>query len=114
MKFELIIKAFGLPDPIKEHRFHADRKWRFDFCWPDKMVAVEQEGGVFAVSYYKDNKTGGVRKHIGGRHNTGKGFVEDLNKYNTATSMGWRVLRFTPQQMSKTETIELIKKTLSL
>ena len=33
----------GCPDhePESELRFHPERKWRFDFAFPDHMVAVE-------------------------------------------------------------------------
>lgn len=30
---------------IEEYMFHPTRKWRFDFANPDKMVAVECNGG---------------------------------------------------------------------
>lgn len=71
----------GLPRWVEEHRFATliGRKWRFDFAWPDRMLAVEIDGGAFS----------------GGRHTRGAGFVEDCRKMNTATLMGWRVLRFT-------------------
>lgn len=71
----------GLPRWVEEHRFATliGRKWRFDFAWPDRMLAVEIDGGAFS----------------GGRHTRGAGFVEDCRKLNAATLMGWRVLRFT-------------------
>jgi len=28
------IQAAGLPEPIRQHRFHPERRWRFDFAWP--------------------------------------------------------------------------------
>ena len=78
-KFELILRAADLPQPIAEYKFHPKRRWRFDFAWPDHMLAVELEGGVWA----------------GGRHTRGAGFVADCDKYNAAVVLGWRVLRFT-------------------
>lgn len=71
------------PGVVVEHRFHPVRKWRFDFAWPAKRVALEVEGGAW----------------IGGRHTRGKGFVADLEKYNTAASAGWTVIRVTPQML---------------
>jgi len=68
---------------VTEHIFHPTRKWRFDFANPELKIAVEQEGGVW----------------IFGRHNRGKGFLSDLEKYNAATIMGWRVLRYPPDKM---------------
>ena len=63
---------------VEEYRFHPTRKWRFDFCWPEQRLAVEIEGSVWT----------------NGRHTRGSGFIADTEKYNTATLMGWRVLRF--------------------
>jgi len=73
------IAEAGLPTPEREYRFHPERKWRFDFAWPVRMLAVEVEGGTFQ----------------GGRHRSMHGFQADAEKYNTAAAMGWTVLRFT-------------------
>lgn len=72
------------------------RRWAFDFAWVEQKVALEVEGGAFT----------------GGRHTRGAGFVKDMSKYNTATLLGWRVLRVTPQQLMKQETVEMIKQLL--
>lgn len=64
--------------PVREYRFSPTRKWRFDFAFPQQKVAVEIEGGVFA----------------NGRHNRGFGFETDMEKYNAAVMLGWRVLRY--------------------
>ena len=68
---------------VQEHRFHPVRRWRFDFAIPEAKVAIEVEGGVFSQ----------------GRHTRGIGYSADLVKYNCATEMGWRVLRYTTQQI---------------
>jgi very-short-patch-repair endonuclease len=94
--FEKLLQALKMPVPIKEYKFHSVRKWKFDYCWPDEMLALEVEGGAWTQ----------------GRHTRGKGFINDLEKYNTATAAGWRILRVTPDQLLKTNTIELIKKSL--
>lgn len=73
--------ANGLPAPVREHRFHLVRRWRFDYAWPAEMVAVEVDGGVFTQ----------------GRHTRGAGVLKDNDKINTAQSLGWRVFRYTPQ-----------------
>jgi len=88
-KFEILlanlIKISDLPKPEQEYMFCEGRKWRFDFAWPDKKIAVECEGGVW----------------IQGRHNRGKGFIGDCHKYNSAVLLGWRVLRYTPDMIDK-------------
>lgn len=77
--FAMHAKASRLPEPAREHRFAPPRRWRFDFAWPDRLIAVEIEGGVWT----------------GGRHTRGSGFEADAQKYNTAALMGWKVFRFT-------------------
>jgi very-short-patch-repair endonuclease len=78
-----------------EYRF-CERRWRFDFAFPLKRVAVEVEGGIYTF----------------GRHNRPTGMIADMAKYNEAAAMGWTVLRFTPQQVKKGEAINKILKTL--
>lgn len=77
-----LLKAVLKQDGIEvqmEYKFHPDRKWRFDIAIPEHMIAIELEGGVWTR----------------GRHTRGQGYINDCTKYNTATSMGWRVLRYT-------------------
>lgn len=62
----------------REFRFHPVRKWRFDFSLPDKLIACEYEGIHSEKS----------------RHTTVTGYQGDIEKYNQATALGWRVLRF--------------------
>lgn len=68
-------------DMVSQHRFHNERKWKFDFAWPDKKIAVEIDGGQWAPK--------------GGRHNRDS----DREKINAAASLGWRVFRFSNQQI---------------
>lgn len=94
----LMIKLEKLPAPEREFLFdkHMQRKWRFDFAYPDKHVAIEVEGGVF----------------INGRHSRGKGFTEDCVKYNAATEQGWKVYRYTTEQVENRQAIEQLKRVL--
>ncbi|MGY2488153.1 endonuclease domain-containing protein [Cupriavidus sp. CP313] len=61
-----------------EYRFALPRLYRFDFAWPNLLIAVELEGGIWN----------------GGRHTQARGFIEDARKYNLAAEMGWTVLRY--------------------
>jgi len=92
--FQLHCNSYGLK-PEREYRF-CDRKWRFDFAFPDKKVGVEVEGGTW----------------IRGRHTRGSGYENDLNKYNQAATMGWRVLRFTTGMIQRGEAIEQVMASL--
>lgn len=82
---------------VKEHRFHPVRKWRFDYAIPEHKIALEVEGGVWTD----------------GRHVRAEGFLGDMEKYNTATLMGWRVLRTTPDDLYKTATLRMIRTAIS-
>lgn len=78
---------------LKEYRFNQRRKWRFDYAIPEHRVALEVEGGVFTQ----------------GRHVRPQGFLGDIEKYNTATLMGWKLLRTTPSDLLTTKTLEMLK-----
>jgi very-short-patch-repair endonuclease len=80
-----------------EYKFHPVRKWRFDYANPDLKIAVEVEGGIWT----------------NGRHTTGSGFAGDMVKYNEAVVLGWHLLRFTPDQMTKTDTYETIRRLIT-
>ena len=76
----------------REYRFHRERKWRFDFAigafeWSSGPYAIEIEGGAWTQ----------------GRHTRGKGFIEDIRKYNEAARLGWTVIRFTPSMIEAGE-----------
>ena len=88
----------GIPAPTAEYRFHPTRKFRFDWCWPEYLIAVEVEGGVWTR----------------GRHTRGAGFLRDCFKYNEAALLGWIVLRTTPDKLYSTEVCEMIKRALEL
>lgn len=81
---EYLLKSYGW-DFVREVRFHPSRRWRFDFVvlGLDK-VAVEVEGGVWS----------------GGRHTRGRGYIGDMEKYNEAALMGWKVLRYPASDIS--------------
>lgn len=77
--FLQVWKRLGPPIPAtREFRFHPVRKWRFDLAWPEHKVAVEMEGGVWTM----------------GGHTRGKIYRKNCEKYNEATILGWRVLRY--------------------
>jgi hypothetical protein len=92
----LVAEVF-MVTPVLEHRFAAEiaggtgkglrgrlksvglKDWRFDLAIPEYKIAVEFDGAVFS----------------NGRHSRGLGVISDMNKLNTATVHGWRVLRYT-------------------
>lgn len=106
------LKVMKVAPPEREHRFAAihvglepgirDRlkrarlkDWRFDFAWPERMLAVEVEGG------------GGA-----GRHTTAKGFREDMVKYHSAMDLGWTIYRCDKALVNSGAAAKLIEKLL--
>ena len=91
-----------------QFRFHPVRRWRFDFAigfdgagiskikgHPSVMIAkiaVEVEGGQF---------TGG--------HKRGRKADTDLEKFNAATLLDWRVLRFSTGMVERGEAWPVIQ-----
>ena len=97
--FAFQLRALGAPEPEREYAFALEamgRRWRFDFAWPDKMVAAEVEGGVWSR----------------GRHTRGSGFVADCEKYNAATLLGWRVLRIPTPMVDDWSGAEMVREML--
>jgi len=90
--FEKLLTS-EIAKPVREFMFHPKRKWRSDFSYPDIKLAIEIEGGA----------------RTGGRHTRGQGFIDDMEKYNAMTELGWRLLRFIPHDLTKSTTIDQIK-----
>jgi very-short-patch-repair endonuclease len=95
--FALHCRAYNL-SPEREVQFDPKRKWRFDFAWPDRKLAVEVEGGT---SFGRS------------RHSKGEGFERDINKYNRASRMGWMILRFTTAMVIRGEAIKEVLEVLN-
>lgn len=91
--FLQLLTNCGLPMPVTEFQFNSKRKWRFDYAYPAKRIAIEIEGGIFQY----------------GRHTRPIGFVKDMEKYNHAAIFGWRLLRFQPNEITSLPTIDFIK-----
>jgi hypothetical protein len=91
-----MMALIGLPVPEREYRFHPTRRWRFDFAWPDHLIACEVEGGTWA----------------GGRHTRGAGFERDCEKYNEACLLNWRVFRVTGAMVRDGRALDVLEKAL--
>jgi len=81
---------------VTEYQFAPPRRWRFDVAIPNEKIAIELEGGIFT----------------GGRHTRGVGFLNDMEKYNAATALGWRVLRFAHVKHNYSDVIRMIRETM--
>lgn len=87
------IRAIKLPEPTRELVFAKPRRWRFDFAWPERLIAVEVNGGVWTQ----------------GRHSRGTGQISDMDKLNQAQLLGWKVLQFAESHIKSGDAIDLIE-----
>jgi len=78
------------------YKFHLKRKWRADFLITGTKILVEVEGGIWIAG--------------GGRHTRGKGYIGDMEKYNSAAMMGFTVLRFSTEQVKSGLAVQPIEK----
>jgi very-short-patch-repair endonuclease len=95
--FLALLKRAKIPAPTAELVFAPPRRFRFDYAWQQERVALEVEGGVWT----------------GGRHTRGAGFLKDMEKYNMASALGWRIVRCTPKTLCTMDTVELIARCLT-
>ncbi len=87
------LKLARLPEPVVELKFHPVRKWRFDFAFADKKLAIEYQGGV----YYK-----------GMGHQTTAGMERDCLKFSSAAALGWRVMPINAGMVRRGEALQLV------
>lgn len=80
----------------QEFRFNPERKWRADFHLIGTKILIEVEGGIWL---------GGK-----GRHTSGKGYLGDMEKYNSAQELGYSVYRYSTEQVKSGKAIEEIKR----
>jgi len=92
-QFEQLWRHLHGPELATEHRFHPERKWRFDYAHLDSKTAIELNGGVWKQ----------------GRHNRGHGYINDRRKINAAQLLGWTVIELTPEMINYDEVGQIIK-----
>ena len=95
--FAAFLAAHGLPAPIPELRFAPPRRWRFDYAWPAKKLALEVQGGIWTA----------------GRHSRGAAMLKEWEKLNAAAVLGWRMLYCQPKDLRTASTAETIRAALA-
>jgi len=76
-QFENVWQRCGGPELIKESKVCQERKWHNDYLHEATRTVIELDGGIYT----------------NGRHVRPKGFIEDCVKLNTATMLGYRLIR---------------------
>ncbi len=88
-----------------EFFFSTERLYRLDYAIPVKWsnstilkIGIEVQGGIWA----KGNSG----------HSSGTGIKRDMDKSNLAQSLGWFLIKITPDELLTNKTLELIKSRL--
>ena len=93
-----LMRAEGIPEPEQEYEFHHERRWRFDYCWPDPdfMLAWEIQGGIYTR----------------GRHVRGAALEKEYEKLTAAATCGYRVVFCTPDTALTVKWMRTLKRAL--
>ncbi len=85
-RFRSLLRDFDLPQPIEQFRAPWLRRvnGRVDFAYPDSLLIVEVDGRRW--------------------HSKSEAFETDRLRDNAAQAAGWRVLRFTWQEVTESPT----------
>lgn len=86
------LKELGI-ETIAEYQFYPERKWRADLACLDRRLLFEADGGKWH-----------------GGHRRGKALEDDYERQNTAILLGWRLLRFTNEQIMSGWAREFVKR----
>ena len=97
LAFDRVCAVQGLPVPVPEFRFAPPRRWRFDWAWPEHLLALERNGGVF----------------IRGKHSRGKGQLNDFEKWTEAAALGWRIIHCVPDDLESQRVLEALVRALT-
>ena len=110
-EFTRQIRNYRLPDPVLEHFFAKDvgRLHRFDFCWPEFLVAVECDG--FKVESVRLHD-GRMQRVITTGHGTPSQLQADAFKRNMAQMLGWTVLVYHENAIQTGKAIAMTQRVL--
>jgi len=89
------IKLQRLPEPVREYRPFAHRRFRLDCAWPDRKLFVECDGGEFLKA--------SARRHGG---------AKDCERWNLLTLDGWTGFRFVGSQVRSGEALRVVEDAL--
>ena len=75
------LEELGL-STVAEYQFCPDRKWKADLYLPEARILIECDGGKWS-----------------GGHKRGQALEDDYERQNWAQMHGYRILRFTNEQI---------------
>ena len=92
------LERHGLPLGVEQYRFVPGRLYRFDRAWPEQLVAVEIQSGLW----------------VNGAHSRGSGVERDCVKLSIAAALGWRVLPISKAMIESGDAVRLIAQALGV
>ena len=104
----------SLPEPVPEYRFDPERKWRFDWSWPEVVISEDagRDTRRFRYALVALEVQGGIWTH--GRHVRPAAMLKEFEKLNRAATLGWRILFVTPDQLLTKATVDLVREALAI
>ena len=104
-EFAFQCRAYRLPEPAQQfwieqsaHPRNLRRRWRFDFAFADAKLLIEIDGGIWMAG--------------GGAHSNPRDIERNMRKRNDAALLGYRVLAFTPRDVTKGQAIAMTQRVL--
>ena len=110
LEVRALVAQLGLPDPVPEHRVLSTRRFRFDYAWPEEMVALEIEGGFFGTG----RRCPVCRQLPRSGHSSVKRLKDDADKYSWAAAIGWTIIRRWPDALLTDETRAMLRAAFNL
>jgi hypothetical protein len=97
-RWERISAGTEFTAPIQQYEAIPDRKFRYDFAFPDLRILVEVQGGICA------------RTRMG--HSSVTGQERDAEKLNLASAYGYRMFHFTTKMIEDERGFDLLLNTI--
>lgn len=98
----LQLRASGLPLPRTQWKAIPGRQFRCDFAWPDRMLALEVDGGLYR----------GKNGQRGPGHTSTKRLLADMEKRSLLAIAGYRVLCVGEKHLKDGRAIEWVRAAL--
>jgi len=105
---EILMREAGLPEPTPQAPLGRaiGRRWTVDFWWPEYVLAVEVEGGIWGDGTGARCRSCG--RAYGGSHGRPQAIERDIEKHNALTLQGAILLRVTEKTISSGDAVDLI------
>ena len=95
--FAMQLDAAGLGGYVREAQIIPNRKFRYDFYFPEHRLCVEVQGGVWS----------------NGAHSRPTGIKRDYEKSNLCTQYGFKLLQFDVKAVKSGEALDVTEQLIN-